>query len=661
MQPVNPETANRRTTEKERQIPDSYRQECSSEWCVTSEHMIRPIFKQSAAMRSSLIIVVFLIIFRGLAQNSTPPLKVCFMESAPEIDGIADPSTDLLPVYNLTPAGTFRIAYGTGFLYIYAEVPGDSLLFRDRGYQNGDGMIVVIGRPGAGDLPTREFYVMGFTAQPDGMTNWQTKFVWYRNVDLQMSRLPEARYKAAEGNGLIAMECLIPWSEVYPYHPWLSEEIGFNLAMVKAAGDSDRNWYFLRDDDRIGNEQSPRKTVRLSFDQPVLPAGTQSYAVLSLNHVQTGESIKMRVTTCFSKDGNESVRGVLYSGENERISSFTLDQKMKERVTVTEKEIPCSGFMPGGYRLEWASVTGTSKGTLYFTVLPSTSITELMKKLELKKRMISPGSYGTIMFMLNDAKAGLDSLKPYETAYLQRTQIEEIAALVSSDEDIIATRTGVMRRGFLSDVDSTYRPYSIKIPGKPEAGKKYPLLVYLHGSGQDDRNILDRLPGYSREMIILAPNGRGTSNCYTAGHAQEDIEEAIRDVIRNYPVDTTRIILAGFSMGGYGVYRTFWEHPERYRALAVFSGSPDLGRKWIGEEQPDFLEEQYLKPFTGKQVFIFHGSEDLNIPVGTTRTLAEKLRRTGADVTFVEEAKGHESPGDATILKFRDWLKVVLE
>ena len=35
----------------------------------------------------------------------------------------------------------------------------------------------------------------------------------------------------------------------------------------------------------------------------------------------------------------------------------------------------------------------------------------------------------------------------------------------------------------------------------------------------------------------------------------------------NYSLDTTRIVLSGFSMGGYGVYRTFWESPEMFEAL----------------------------------------------------------------------------------------------
>jgi hypothetical protein len=42
------------------------------------------------------------------------------------------------------------------------------------------------------------------------------------------------------------------------------------------------------------------------------------------------------------------------------------------------------------------------------------------------------------------------------------------------------------------------------------------------------------------------------SNAYPIDHAQEDIA----DVCRHYPIDQSNIVLARFSMGGYGVYRT---------------------------------------------------------------------------------------------------------
>lgn len=594
-----------------------------------------------------------------------PAIRTRFLEAQPVMDGVLDTNLLFLPSYHLLPddhavhhrvAGSIRVAYGTGFLYIYSEVPGDSLVYRDRGYQNGDGMIVVIGRPATDGQPTREFYVLGFTAQPEGTENWQTRFVWYRNVGLQMTRLQNARFKARQGKGLISMECLVPWDEINPYHPWLSGRIGLNVAVVKGAGRNGSTTWFIRNDELIGSEQSPRTITDLFFDPPRLSRATQSYAILSSNHFREGGKASIRLATCFSKPGHETFRIIIYSGEHSRISSWMIDQSVQDTLAVTEHVLPVSGLLAGGYQLEWNAVSGSSKGSLWFTVLPAITAVELRAGLERKKPELSRGSYATIRFMLEDLQSGLDSLKPYETAYAQKTQAMELSKLISAGSDILAKQSGTFRRGFLSAVDSTYRPYSIKVPDSLVAGKRYPMMVFLHGSGQDDRNIIGQLPGYGMDMFILAPNGRGTSNCYTTGHAQEDIDEAVRDAALNYPIDTARIILAGFSMGGYGVYRTFYEHPSRYRCLAVFSGSPNLASKWFGPGHPDFLDEKYLSTFRGVNIFIFHGTDDMNVPAAATRDLVGKLRNAGAVVTYVEEKKGHESPGEGTLSKFREWL-----
>ncbi len=111
-------------------------------------------------------------------------------------------------------------------------------------------------------------------------------------------------------------------------------------------------------------------------------------------------------------------------------------------------------------------------------------------------------------------------------------------------------------------------------------------------------------------------------------------------------------------MGGYGVYRTFYETPGRYAGLAVFSGSPDIGRRWIGADQPDFQDTTLLRRFKDMQIFVFHGGRDRNCPVEQTEELVRKLRAAGAVVEYhLEPAKGHESPGPATARAYRRWLR----
>jgi predicted esterase len=159
-----------------------------------------------------------------------------------------------------------------------------------------------------------------------------------------------------------------------------------------------------------------------------------------------------------------------------------------------------------------------------------------------------------------------------------------------------------------------------------------------------------------------APRGRGPSNAFSRDHAQEDIAEAIAAVAASYPVDETRIVLTGFSMGGYGAYRTYFERPGRFRALAAFSGHPDLANSYFpGEAHPNFLEDKTLGRFKGLPVFVFHGAEDRNCPYETTRELVAKLRKAGAKVEFVTEpGAGHQRPGAEALRRYQAWLESVL-
>lgn len=601
------------------------------------------------------------------AQTKPANLTMAFLNESPVIDAIPDPATAAIPFQKFpyvsstgssvkSPEARFRVAYGTGFFYLYVEFDSDSLVSRDRGYQNGDGLILLIGKPVEGHLPTKEFFEMGFTVQDEQSSNWQSKFIWYRNVDLSFKRLQETSFNYRKADHKICLEIMIPWSEVYPYHPWITKELAFNLTAVKASGTRDKIYYSYCDDDFTGSEQKPRNYVLL---EPAAPSGDlplQSYAILSKNHITEGENIKIRFAVLSPDERQYSLRIAGFSGEQSRLFSKNVDFQLHPGVNVMEREISLTGLQAGGYHLEWNSVSGNSKGVLNFTVLPSATPDDLAAQLEKKKDKLSAGTYSTLRYLIRDVSMEINRLKDDETAYEPRTQLESLQRLMDNKDDVLKNKKGIFRRGFFSTVDSTYRPYSIKVPDNYDPAKRYPLLVYLHGSGQDDRGMLESLPEFSLNCIQIAPNGRGTSNCYTTDHAQEDIEEAIRDVIRNYRVDTTKIILAGFSMGGYGVYRTFYEHPSRYRALAVFSGSPDVATRWIGHDQPDFLKEEYLKPFTGIPVFIFHGSNDFNLPVTDTRLVVDKLKKAGSDVTFVEEPIGHERMGSGSVEKFNQWL-----
>jgi len=626
------------------------------------------------------------------AGSERPPVKlsevpaelapVDFIAQAPAIDGALDPGLRQLPRRSFSQVdliGTdaklveahYRLAYGTDFLYVYVEAEGDRLTFNDRAYQNGDGFHMVIARPRPGDAPTDEFYVAACSAVDRPELEWSRRLFWYYNVDkIFVPMSPQAKLASAVQDGVISFELLLPWQDLHPYHPWLSAGIGFNIGFVKASGQGAFYYRLLPED--LGQENQPRRYIRLRFAEPALEKGIQTFARLERNHLEKGEPLRARAVSLSSGEDTETLRASVLSGEGTSLARGIAEYPCHRGLTFHEFGVDLADLPPGGYRVAWSSLRGHSKGddavrAAGLTVMPAAAADAYSRRLESVKARLSPGSAVTLRFLLDEAVASLRAAKPYETTARERLallRIEDDLAQAEAGRDVLATRTGYARRAFRSNVDGSLQPYAVRVPAGFDRtrSKKYPLVVYLHGSASDETNLsgVDYLS--QGEAIELAPRGRGPSNGFTRDHAQEDIEEAVAAVVESYPIDTARIVLTGFSMGGYGAYRTYSEHPRRYRAVAVFSGEPDLGNLYFpGEGHPNFLDDKTLAPFKGLSIFVFHGKEDRNCPFATTQELIKKLERAGAQVEFVtEEGAGHTRPSPETIRRYREWLAAVL-
>jgi predicted esterase len=621
--------------------------------------------------------------FQAIKLGEVPSelLPVDFLAGPPLSDGVLDPGLSHLPrrmfsqvdVYGTKERPVdahYRLAYGTDFLYVYVEAQGDKLTFNDRAYQNGDGFHVVIARPMPGNAPTSEFYVAACSAVNRPDLEWTRRIFWYYNVDkifVPMSR--QARLEAAAHDGVISFELLLPWQDVHPYHPWLSEGIGFNLGFVKASGQGAFYYRVLPED--LGRENAPRRYVGLRFVDPILEKGIQTFVEIERNHLRQGDPLMVRSITLSADQDTESLSAVVLSGEGTRLEVSTAEYPCQRGLTQHKFGIKLGDLPSGGYRLAWSSRRGYSRGddavrASGLTILPAADAEALKKRVERAKSDVSPGSATTLQFLLDETLASLASIKPYETAARERValvRLESDLAQAEAGRDAFAERTGLVRRAFRSRVDGTLQPYTVRIPVgyNPQAKIKYPLIVFLHGSASDETNLAGFDFLSEGNFIEMAPRGRGPSNAFSRDHAQEDIEEAVSAVIQSYPIDEKKIVLTGFSMGGYGVYRTFHEHPDRYKALAVFSGHPNLANRYFpGEAHPNFLEERNLQKFTGMPVFIFHGREDRNCPFAVTQELVKKLEGIGAEVELVtEEGAGHQRPGPEALRRYHDWLKKV--
>ncbi len=641
-------------------------------------------------VNSLLFISVFSLVFviteslqaqeSGVIQSSEPTTilqpEINFLAQEPIIDGILDTKLSKLPKRKFNfiakdnpqnPAPVeinYRLAYGTHFLYLYIEVGSDSFICRDRGFQNGDGFTVAITKPCPENLPADEYYVLGFSATKDKNAFFR-KVIWHHNMVFGFRGLTnETEFELKSEKNKVGFELLLPWSEVYPYHPWISEGIGFNMVFVKAIGTNDLNFHtIIKDGQRyIGDNQKERLYVNLNFENPELIRSNQTYMEMNRNCI-LGDSIKLKIATVSANPFIEKCQLLIKGVEGNRVKTENIEYHCNKGLTIKEYNLETSDLAPGDYQIEWKSKNGNYSGKSGLTILPTFDYATLKKQLKIICSNISSGSYNTLQFQLEQIQKQFKKLKSYEVCpelRIKLTSFLENIEKAKKGEEVYKTKAGVFRRAFRSEIDGTLQPYSVKIPKDFDPSKKYKLLVWLHGSDEDDQGQLNNRRLINK-LIAIAPCGRGKRHAYTTNESQIDIQEAINDVILNYPIDTTNIILAGFSMGGYGVYRTFFETPNRYKAVAVFSGQPDLATEYFPEEvHPNFLKEKYLIPFKKTLIFIAHGKKDNNTPFHLTQEVVEKLDSLGAKVEFhIEEEMGHGTSEDARN-EFYNWLEYIV-
>lgn len=596
---------------------------------------------------------------------------VTFLEESPRIDGRLDRRLESLPIREFTrywksnasnPSTTclYRLAYGTDFFYVYVEAEADELTYRDRAFQNGDGFSLLISAVEADDEPTEDFYVLSCSAVNKENLEWTRRVFWYYNVDTIFMRTSEnTKLEFAARDGRISFELYLPWKDVRPYHPWISDAIGFNLRFVKAVGDRGRNRYKVNPG-TIGAENMPRWYTRLAFEEPRVEGRPQTHVAPLRGNLQEKEACGVLAVTAAGEPLTEEITLEITGEEHGQKRRIDEHYSCKRGLTRHHLDAIPADFTSDDYTLEWQARASGDEGAWEITVLPGFDAASAGERLRNVQNGIAPGSYTTLAYGIERTAALLADLPAYEAASYERQvvlRLNERLAEALRGEDPYATQTGYLRRAFRSQLDETLQPYVVRIPEDYDPDHSYPLVIYLHGSASDETDLIGHAYIFTDDVIAAAPFGRGHSNGFATPEAQTDIAEAIADAVANYAIDRQRIIITGFSMGGYGAYRTFFETPEMFRAVAVFSGGPHFTM----EGAIDFREAENVRPFRDVPVFVYHGEGDRNVSyAGAVGTVA-RLRAVGAEVTFHSDPeKGHEAPTNAVVAKYHAWLAAVL-
>ncbi len=173
-------------------------------------------------------------------------------------------------------------------------------------------------------------------------------------------------------------------------------------------------------------------------------------------------------------------------------------------------------------------------------------------------------------------------------------------------------------------------PYRLFTPRFRFANGKYPLVVWVHGYGADEKDLpntgqLKHLQLVFRDLdhpekypfYLLAPqnvdspswfNRPGTESTSSADRFPGDLVlDLIDDVIAKNPIDPNRVTLVGISSGATVSWEFAARRPNLFAGMLLFSSAgAELGQ---------------LRKLTNISIWAFHSADDS--PEGDRRTISE--------------------------------------
>ena len=196
-------------------------------------------------------------------------------------------------------------------------------------------------------------------------------------------------------------------------------------------------------------------------------------------------------------------------------------------------------------------------------------------------------------------------------------------------------------------------PYRFLQPEQLKEGKKYPLVLFLHGAGERGRDNESQLrnggtvfsnPANREEYPCFVLFPQCPEEAYWSLEKRPDqgykntpnplpkevpitkhlrlVKELLDETLATYPIDPKQVYIMGISMGAIATLDMVYRFPDTFAKAISICGATNIER---------------MREFKGKTKFRFyHGDIDDVIPVTYSREAYKALKTTGKKAEYIE-------------------------
>ncbi|MFV1963937.1 MAG: alpha/beta hydrolase [Pirellulaceae bacterium] len=201
-----------------------------------------------------------------------------------------------------------------------------------------------------------------------------------------------------------------------------------------------------------------------------------------------------------------------------------------------------------------------------------------------------------------------------------------------------------LEHGLITQSETCPVAHSLFAPMHYEPNYAYPLIVWLHGDGMDERQLQRVIPLISMRNYA-AVSARGTqpagdnASGYRWGTSEPEVtaaEQVVFDCIEaareRFNIAAHRVFLAGFQCGGTVAFQVGLRYPQR------FAGVLSVGGPFPRNGRPLAL----LREVRELPLFMARGRESAQCPVQRTCNELKLFHAAGLNVTLRQYPGGDE-------------------
>jgi predicted peptidase len=169
-----------------------------------------------------------------------------------------------------------------------------------------------------------------------------------------------------------------------------------------------------------------------------------------------------------------------------------------------------------------------------------------------------------------------------------------------------------------------------------DRSRRWPLLVFLHGSGESGRDLSQLLvngppkrvnDGAPFPLVIASP--QSPARLENGSFDAATLDALLDELLEQLPIDPDRVYLTGLSDGGIWTYGIAARFPHRFAAIAPVCGTWDPADACRLRDVP---------------VWAFHGDRDDVVPLDQDRAMVDAIAACGGQARItVYPGRGHDA------------------